>query len=161
MLARNYSAAIEAFKAAVDLSRKIDPVSVDVATFLNSLGEAERHVGDYDSAERDYNDALGIAISLDYKLGIAGYTGNLAVLALEREDWPRTEILATKALLLGEKLGNLEMLALNCKYLATSLVHQGRKEEGAPYARRAVVIYTRLGSPDIESAQEVLELCEE
>ena len=38
---------------------------------------------------------------------------------------------------------------------------QGRAGEGRPYARRAVDIYARLRSPDLEKAQATLKECEE
>jgi hypothetical protein len=35
-----------------------------------------------------------------------------------------------------------------------------KKQDGLPHARRAVEIYTRLGSPDLEKARTTLAECE-
>lgn len=158
-LAKNYPAAIEAYKQVVDLWRKINPTSVDVATGLNSLAGAEQLSGDYDAAERDYQEALMIAKAVEDKEMIAGIPGNLAALALDRKDWPKAEALAREALLLGEALGSQETIAYNCDRLAQALAMQGKKEEGLPHAKRAVEIYTRLGSPNLAAAEWTLKKC--
>jgi len=149
MLAKNDIAAIEAFKQAVELLRTINPRSQEVATCLNALAGAESASGDYDAAERDYNEAFSIAKAVVDKQGIATYTGNLAALALDRADWPKAEALAREALPLSEAVGRQELIAGDCGRLAHALAMQEKKEDGLPYARRAMDMYTRLRSPDL------------
>jgi hypothetical protein len=48
---------------------------------------------------------------------------------------------------------------LDCGRIAKALARQGQPKDGVPYARRAVDIYTQLGSPDLAEAQEVLQEC--
>jgi tetratricopeptide (TPR) repeat protein len=159
-LKADYSAAIAVFQEALDLHRALSAESEDVAITLNDLASAERDSGDLVAAERDYREALRVARAVGYAEGVAIFTGNLASLALDREDWPGAETLAREALHLAEQVGRQELIAEDCSCLAKAMVRQGKKAEALPHARRAVDIYTRLGSPDLEGARATLAECE-
>ncbi len=159
-LKKNYPSAIANYREVLALVRSLSAESPDVAIALNALADAEQLSGDFDAAERDYREALRMARALGYAEGVAACTGNLAQLAVDREDWPGAESLAREALALSEKLGRQELIALDYQRLAKALVRQGKPAEALSYARRAVEIFTRLGSPEIETAREILAECE-
>jgi hypothetical protein len=52
------------------------------------------------------------------------------------------------------------LIAANCHRLAIALVRQDKKTEALLYAKRAVDIYTQLGSSDLASSREILPECE-
>jgi tetratricopeptide (TPR) repeat protein len=158
---KDYRAAIAAYRECLALHRTLSVESVDVALTLNWLATAERAAGDLDDAQRDYREALRIARAVNYPEGVANYTGNLALLARHRGDWPTVETLAREALTLAESVGRLELIAGNCRSLAQALVRQAKPAKAVPYAQRAVDIYARLGSPRLESARKTLKECEE
>lgn len=160
-LAKDYSAAIVAYKEALKLDQARAPDSQDVAIDLNSLGGVEAVSGDYVASERDFYAALVIAKKIGFREGEATYVGNLAGLALSSEQWAKAEQLAQEALLLAEVVGRLELIASNCQRIAQACARQGRKAEGLPYAQRAVAIFTKLRSPELAEAQAVLKECEE
>ena len=158
-LKKDYPSAIAAYLEAFDLYRTLAAESADVAGILNDLADIERKSGDLDAAERDYREALRVARAINYAGGVATFTGNLAVLTVDREDWRGTETLAREALTLSENLGRQELIAFNCDRLALALVRQSKPTEALPHAQRAVEILTHLGSPDLEQARAILEEC--
>jgi tetratricopeptide (TPR) repeat protein len=159
-LEENYVAAIAAYKESLDLFRTIEPERDEVAMGLNSLAEVEQLSGDYAAAERDYREALRIARKVNDREGVADITGNLAGLALDREQWAEAEALAREALELAEKVGRKELVGSDCWRLAKAMDRQGRPAEGLPYARRAAQIFEKLRSPELENARAVLKECE-
>jgi tetratricopeptide (TPR) repeat protein len=159
-LQRNYRAAAEAFREALAIDRAIEPESTDVAIDLNYLADAERGAGERGAAERDYKEALRISKKLNDRVQSAIVTGNLAMLAAEREDWKATEKLARMALELSGDSGPLEVRARGSALLALALARQGRKANCLPFARRAVELYTRVGASSLEWAKEILRECE-
>ena len=156
-LQKDYPAAIAAYREVLEIRRALSAESDDVASALNDLAGAERANQDYASAERDYREALRIAKKNNNQEGIAIYTGNLAELALDREQWAQAEALARAALALDEKVGRQELIAADCHSIAKALLHQNRaNDEALTLSRRAVEIYTRLRSGDLPAAQETL-----
>jgi tetratricopeptide (TPR) repeat protein len=157
MMEKNYPAATTAYREALDLDRAINKESVDVAMDLNSLARAEHVSKDYAAAERDYRETLRIAKKVNNQEIIAGTTGNLAELALDREQWSTVESLALEALALAEKVGRLQLIANDCHRIAKAITHQGRPAEALPHARRAVEMYTHLRMQgDLQAAQKLL-----
>ena len=159
-LKKDYPAAITAFRESLDLRRSLAAESRDLANGLSTLADAESASGDYAAAEEHYREALRVSRAVGDAEGVAGYTGNLAALALDRKVWPIAETLAREALLLTEKVGRQELIASNNHRLAKALLRQGRAAEALPHAQKAVDIYTRLGSPNLTAAHAILTDCE-
>jgi tetratricopeptide (TPR) repeat protein/AAA+ ATPase superfamily predicted ATPase len=169
-LNKDYPAAIAAYREVVEIDRSISPESNDVAIDLNDLASAEHANKDYPAAERDYREALRIDRINKNDEGVAVDTGNLAELALDREQWAEAESLAREALVLAEKVGRQELIAGDCHRIAYALLKQhpvgathasplpdAPLQEALPLSRRAVEIYTRLRqSHNLQEAQELL-----
>ena len=158
-LAGDYPAAVKVFNRTLDFWRHFSPKSREMANDLSELGDVLRRLGQFDKAESHYREALAISKALPEPEGIAISTGNLAELALDREQWPKAERLAREALKLIENIGNKDQIAFDSWCLAKALARQGHGSEGLSYAERAVAIYTELRSPHLGNAQAVLEEC--
>lgn len=164
-LQKDYSAAITAYREALEIIRSISPESGVVANIFNTLGGAERKNKDYPAAKRDFHAALRIAKITKHNEQIAIYTGNLTELALDRAELTEDEApvlreaegLAREALALAEKVGRQELIAGDCHRIAKALLKQNRDlEEALSLSRRAVEIFTRLRHPNLPEAQETL-----
>ena len=155
-----YSATIAAFREVLKLFRSSSAENERVAQTLKYLAEVERTGGDLAAAERDYREALRVARAVNYKEGIVTCTSELAELVLDQKNWPEAETLAHEALHhLSERMDRQELIADNCHRLAQALIRQ-EKDGALPLARRAVDIYTLLGSPNLEDARATLRECE-
>lgn len=155
----DYPAAIAAYQEALDLLRSLAVESIDVASVLNDIAGAIHNSGDYDAAETHYHEGLRVAHAVDYTEGVAYITGNLAELAIARENWSATETLAREALPLSEGIHRQELIADSNRRLAHALVRQDKAAEALPHARRAVEMLTRLGHPHLAGAQAILAEC--
>ena len=151
--------AIAAFQESLDLDRSLGAVSVDVAISLSDLAGAEQHAGNYAIAEAHYREALRVASTVSYAEGVACITGNLAKLALDREDWQGAESLAREALPLAETVYHQELVATDNYRLALALLRQNKASDALPHAQRAVEIFARLGHPEVAAAQTILTEC--
>ncbi len=158
-LNRDFPTAIADFEEALVLYRSVMPVSKDVAIVQNYVGEAKRLLKDYAGAEADYILSLELAAAAGFAEGVACYTGDLAELAINREDWPEAESRAREALLLCAGVGRQELIGVNCHRLAQALVRQANTTDALPYASRAVHIFSRLASPKLAAAQATLTEC--
>jgi tetratricopeptide (TPR) repeat protein len=157
----DYPTAITAFREVLELHRSISPESENVAICLNDIANTELRNGDDSSAERDFCEALRIAKKVNYQEGVATYTGNLAILALSRKQWVEAETLAREALIIAQKVGRQSSIASNYSYIAEALLNQNRNlSEAVSFANRAVEIFTRLKSPSLQWARDILEQLE-
>lgn len=164
-LNKDYPAAIAADREALEIYRSISPERRDVSIALDDLASAEKANNDYPAAERDYREALRIAKIIKDNERVAVITGNLAALALDRQQWAEAESIAREALALDEKVGRQELIANDCLRLAKALLKQnpvGAKhasplQEALTLSRRAVEIFTHLRNPEwLQAAQETL-----
>lgn len=147
-LAKDYLVAITAYREAVEIWRTLGHETADVAIGLNSLAGAEYESGDLDAAERDYREALRIARTDDDRSGIAIYTGNLAELVLDREDWLGAEALALEALSLSEnRTPGHDRLRLRPPSPSSRAARQKSRSPFARPARGGHIHPTRLARP--------------
>ena len=158
-LKAEYPAAIAAFHVSLDLFRSLPIESENVAAVLNDIANAERCSGDYDAAEAHFREVLRVARDAGLYEIMAGTTCNLAILAINREDWPAAETVAREALALSEGVHRQDLIAGSNRFLAEALVRQAKTAEAQLYAQRAVDILTRLDHPDLAKAQAILAEC--
>jgi tetratricopeptide (TPR) repeat protein len=151
--------ALSAYLEALEIDRNNLKEPRDFSIALNDVARIETVLGKYYAAERHFQEAIRVASEAEFADGVAAYTGRLAEVSLARDDLGTAESLARQALPLSERLGRQELIAQNCRRIAEALAQQGKKAEGLPYARRAVEIFTFLGSPRLQGAKGTLSKC--
>ncbi|MFZ1218121.1 MAG: tetratricopeptide repeat protein, partial [Chthoniobacterales bacterium] len=152
----DYDAAITAYSQSLEARRTLWKESAEIAAVLSDLADVEKLSGDFVSAERDYLQALRVARAVNDLEGEAIFTSNLACVAVDQMDWPKAERLAREGLAFSEKIRRQELIGGNCCLLATTLIQQGKVADAVPPARRAVEVFTRLGSHRLDGARAVL-----
>lgn len=158
-LKEEYPAAIAAFQLSLDLFRNLDTERDNVTVVLNDIANVERCSGNYDAAETHFREALRVARDIGLAEVVAGTTCNLAILAIDRENWPAAETIAREALALSEGIHRQDLIAWSNRLVAQALVRQTKTADALPYAQRAVEIYTRLDHHGLAKAQSILAEC--
>ncbi|HEX2092600.1 MAG TPA: tetratricopeptide repeat protein [Longimicrobiaceae bacterium] len=156
-----YDAALDYYRKALDLWRRLSQESEDISRVLNDIAGIRRKTGDLGAAQSDYREALRIAHNVKFWEGIANTRGNLADVALDREKWRAAERLANDALRLSTQMGHSELMAANYRRIAIALAHQGKPGDGLRYARRAEDISKTLRSPELKRAEHARRVCED
>jgi tetratricopeptide (TPR) repeat protein len=159
-LAKNYASAIESYRKAREGWATIGRDHVEIALILDALADTERQTGCLSAAAGHYGEALRIAYEVNDKFSITAFKGKLAEVELDLGKFREARVLAKDALAESERLGRLELIAENCHRLAKAFLRDRIASESLPHARRAVDIFTRLGSPDLADAQATLAECE-
>jgi tetratricopeptide (TPR) repeat protein len=156
-LNKDYQAAIMAFRQALDIYYSISSESKDVVVALNDLANAEDDNKDSVSAEIHYREAIRISKKINFQEGVAYSTGNLAEHSLDLDQWGEAEILSRDALVIAEKIKNIDAIAFSCRILSVALLKKYRNlSEAKIFIRRAIDILTVLCHPDLPKAQQTL-----
>ncbi len=159
-LTNDYAAAATAYHQVLDIERGLAPESPDVASALNDIATIEYLARHLDRSDQFLREALSLARKTKDAEGTTIYVGNLADLALAREDWLGAEASAGEALASSEKIGRWELVAGNLLRIAKAFARRGRNSEAVSHARRAVDILTELRAPGLIEAREILAECE-
>jgi tetratricopeptide (TPR) repeat protein len=104
-MAKDYIHAIAAYDESLKCLRSVGVAGRDHANVFNWLAVAEYRSGRVDDAQRTWDEAPRIANGGGYGEEIAHITGNLAQIALQRENWSEAEAGAIRALDFSRKLG--------------------------------------------------------
>ena len=103
---------------------------------------------------------MRIARASGHDEGVAAALGNLSSVASMKDEMVEAERWAREALTLAKAIQREEMIATTSLNLASILVEKGATNEGMPHALRGLDILTRLGSPYLTKAREILAECE-
>jgi tetratricopeptide (TPR) repeat protein len=155
----NWALAQEAFETALSINRSLNVSGSDLAMSLNDVAAVQQQCKQFEAAKKNFEEAVATAQASGSLWDIATYTSNLANLAIDREQWGEAKDRARTALALAETPGDQDLLAATCCHLSRAVLHQGQPEAGRLFAQRAVDIYERLRSPNIDHARQVLAAC--
>ena len=133
------------------------------AALLNTLGEIQVKEGElgakekFAEAEKNFEEAIRIALENQNKEEISIYKGNLANFLLKQKDWQKAIGLASDSLRLAEELGSQEEIARENLHLAIAYLNLGDgKPRGLKASQKAVEIYRRLRHKALPDAKAIL-----
>jgi tetratricopeptide (TPR) repeat protein len=154
------AAAVIACREAVELFKTLSTDSHDMTTALQALASVETSLGDFEAAERYYQEALRIAEVLKDRENIGMIIEGLAHVELDRQNWSRAEALGHQALVIAKEVGRLSSIGNSSLRIALALLGQEKYAEALPYAERALDILSRVESPtNVKRAREALQKC--
>lgn len=116
------------------------------AAWSYQLGILAHRRGDYDEAERRYQQALDIDERLGNQAGIATSYHQLGILAHDRGDYPKAERRYQQALDINERLGNQANIATSYHQLGRLAHDRGDYPEAERRYQQSLDIDERLGN---------------
>ncbi len=148
----------------MNIWRDIEPDGTDTAAVLNTFGEIQFKQGEITNskkkileAQKDFVEAVRIALKNNRKEDASVYMGNLATIALKQRKWERLAGLAKTALDLAKEYGQQDEIARENLHLAIAYLNLGYgRAEGLEPSQQAVEIYKRLKHKDLPVAEAIL-----
>lgn len=163
-LTGDYPKALEIINSILDVWHKVEAEGIDIAAIVNTLGEIQVNEGGITNsketilkAEKNFSEAVRIALKHNRKEEASIYMGNLADIALRQGEWSKLELLAKQALVLAEEFGQQDEIARENLYLAIAYLNldQGNPD-GLRASKKAVEIYRRLAHKNLPEAEAIL-----
>lgn len=99
----------------------------EAALAATVIGSAERYLGDIAAARAAFSEALALRRELGDARGVAVSLNNVALLALDSEDYKSAEDLFEESLTLKRRLGDPLSVGIGLSNLATVLVRTGKE----------------------------------
>jgi predicted ATPase/DNA-binding CsgD family transcriptional regulator len=121
---------IKQLEEALALFRKLD-YRPGITQVLIGLGEVARLDGDYERAEKAYQEAIDVASKIGNKLQEVISFSNLSYIAYHQGDFERAEAIAREAISRRMELGNISSIPQELSTLAGPLAAQGNVEKAA------------------------------
>lgn len=118
----------------------------EAALAATVIGSAERYLGDIAAAREAFGEALALRRELGDERGVAVSLNNLALLALDSEDYKSSEELFEESIALKRRLGDPLSVGIGLSNLATVLVRTGKETEAAQTLAEADELAGRLGN---------------
>jgi predicted ATPase/DNA-binding CsgD family transcriptional regulator len=142
----DYSATRSFAENGLRICRELDPEGMaGAARALDLLGELASEVGDYETANQMFVDALQIYRQLNDKRGTADMLMQQGWAAMRVGDYERAELLSTAYLPLFQELNESEMLGQALAGLGELSLRQGRIERANSYLNESLAIRRALG----------------
>jgi tetratricopeptide (TPR) repeat protein len=111
-----------------------------MAASLGVQGDIACNRGDYDTAERLYNQSLAVRTQLGDRAGMAASLDVLGYIARNRGDYDKAEELYNQSLSIYTDLGNRAGMATSWGYLGANELARGNLESAEIWLKKALTI---------------------
>jgi predicted ATPase len=122
---------------------EVSPVTLAAA--CNAYGNLARNRGRIDDAEKHYQRAWSLRMSIGDQRGVSGALLNLGNIALERGDWLQAEELYQQSLAIRRAIGDDSEVAMALSNLALTAMNLEKFSEAEGHIAESQVRYERCG----------------
>jgi tetratricopeptide (TPR) repeat protein len=147
--------AIEFYEQSLKVKEQVGDIHGMAQTY-NNLGWVYARKGEWDRAIEFYEQSLKVKEQVGDIHGMASTYGNLGSVYARKGEWDRAIEFYERSLAVTEKMGDWVTSANQYVNLAVVYLQTNRPEQAKPLLARAYLIFTKVGSPNAQSAAAAL-----
>ena len=147
-ITQDHEKAIAIFEESSSYYQKVDNIQ-SKAQVLNYLADSKIKLNQFESAEKDLDEALALSEKLEYNANVARVYFNKGLLEYTRDAYPKAIVNFEKSLSTWETIGSPYNEATSLLYLGRTYKKQGDLKKAVTYFENSLAIGKQLEDPEI------------
>jgi len=149
---KNDKQALEYYNKTLDLARSLNFAPRTTAPFLNSRGNALKHLGRYQLALEDYNKTLALSKATNFAQGLSSAIANLGEVYMLMGNYKDALAYQLETVRLQEKNGDVTNLTENYEHVSTIYEKLGDYKPALEYQKMALMMRDSVASVKRDTA---------